>query len=95
MKDLTYGTQEYTDALKEANDAAMELMKNNPELISKAQRNAQGLIEFEGIDTETLLQQSLKNVNIAEGAANIAQTQANTASLKSQRTEFIRSNNMD
>jgi hypothetical protein len=29
---LTKGTQEYTDALKEANRAGIELIKNNPEL---------------------------------------------------------------
>lgn len=95
MKKLSSETDEYKEKLKEANDAAMELMKNNPELISKAKRNAQGLIEFEGIDTETLLKQSSKSVNIAEGAASVAQAQANTANLKNQRTEFIRSNEMD
>lgn len=95
LQELDSTTQEYRDTLIEANKAAMELMKNTPELISKAKRDATGLITFEGIDLETVLNTASQSANTASGAANIAQIRSNEASLKSQRTEFIRSNKID
>jgi uncharacterized protein YoxC len=45
---LTKGTEEYNEALKKANDAARELINNNPELAGKYSFNAEsGLIEFD------------------------------------------------
>lgn len=95
MKDLTEGTDEYTEALKDANTEAMNLIKANGDLAKKATRNAQGLIEFRDkdgklIDREQLEKQSLASVNKASAAANLAQIDSNNASLKSQRTNFIR-----
>lgn len=95
MKDLTVGTEEYTEALKEANEEAMALIEANGDLAKKATRNAQGLIEFRDedgnlIDRKQLEKQSLTSANKASAAANLAEIDSNNASLKSQRTNFIR-----
>lgn len=100
LNELEEGTNEYKDALIEANQAAMELIENNKSLATKATRNAQGLIEFrdengEIIDRDQLIQEARTRMNTSEAAANLSQADANTASLKSQRTNFIRENEMD
>ena len=98
LKTLTEGTDEYKEALQEANSAAMDLISSNQSLAKYATRNSQGLIEFkkdgEKLDTQVLIDEAATRMNTAQAAANLAQVEANNTSLKSQRTNLARQENI-
>lgn len=85
---LAEGTEEYKEALKSANDQAMELIKTNKNLAKYATRDEKGLITFEGADAEIAAARA--NASLASGAANLSQVTANEAQLKSDYTDFQR-----
>lgn len=85
---LSENTEEYENALKSANEQAMELIKNNKNLAKYAARNKEGLITFEGADAEIAAARA--NASLASGAANLSQVTANEAQLKSDYTDFQR-----
>lgn len=99
LEELTVGTDEYTAALKEANNAAMDLIKADNSLAKYAVRNEKGLIEFQKngkvMSQEEILAESRNRMNATEAAANVAQVNANNKSLKSQRTNLIRSADLE
>ena len=74
LKTLTQGTEEWTEALNEANAAAQKLIEENPELAGKYSFNANtGLIEFEKGALDGL-----------QNAANQKVTTATSQSLEAQ-----------
>lgn len=85
---LSENTEEYENALKSANEQAMELIKNNKNLAKYATRNEEGLITFKGADAEIAAARA--KANLASGAANLSQVTANKAQLKSDYTDFQR-----
>lgn len=95
LKELTIGTEEYADALKAANEKAVELINSNADLAKYAYRNSEGLIQFgktddEKTEVEALIKAAEARAQIASGASSIAQIDANNAQLKSDRTDTIR-----
>ncbi len=95
LKELTIGTEEYADALKIANEKAVELINSNADLAKYAYRNSEGLIQFgktddEKAEVEALIKAAEAKAQIASGASSIAQIDANNAQLKSDRTDTIR-----
>ena len=94
LKELDSGTREYTEALREANEAAMELIKNNPELARGATRNSEGLIEFrdkngEIMSSEEILKKEEAKKNSAQAAANMAQVYANQKEIDKDESNLI------
>ena len=74
LKTLTEGTEEWRDALNEANDAARKLIEDNPELAGKYSFNADtGLIEFEKGALEGLQSQADQRVTAATSQSIAAQ----------------------
>lgn len=94
LKELEEGTDEYTDALKSANEQAIELIKNNKDLAQYATRDAKGLITFEGDEAKKAVEAAKSKSSIAAAAANIAEIEASNAQLKSDRTDLIRKENL-
>ena len=88
LEELTEGTEEYKEALKSANDQAMELIKTNKDLAKYATRDEKGLITFEGADAEIAAARA--KASLAGGAANLSQITANEAQLKADATETAR-----
>lgn len=93
LSELTKGTEEYEDALKKANEQAMEMIKSNSSLAKYASRNSEGLITFDK-EARGELAKAQNRANLAAGAADLAQIQANEAQLKSDRTNLKRAENI-
>lgn len=89
LQKLTRGTEEYNEALKEVNETAMDLIRNNQELAKHASRNSEGLIVFDE-DSAALVELARKKMHASQATADIAQIYANETSLKSQRTNLAR-----
>lgn len=99
LKELTIGTEEYRDALKSANDAAMELIEADNSLAKYATKK-NGIITFEKEDGTTftqdeLLASSKTRMNSAKAASSLAQANANRAQQKSDYTNFLRDIDLD
>lgn len=88
LEELTEGTEEYKEALKSANDQAMELIKANKNLAKYATRDEKGLITFENADAEIAAARA--KASLAGSAANLSQATANEAQLKADTTETAR-----
>ena len=99
LDELTKGTQEYKDALIDANKSAIELIKTNSDLANKASRDANGVLRFYNDDgtemsRDQVLEEAQTGMVDAQAAVNIASIQSNEAHLKSERTNTIRSENL-
>jgi predicted RNase H-like HicB family nuclease len=65
LDDCVKGTEEYEEALRNANEAALELLKNNPELYAQGNvyRDDNGLIK---IDTDKIAEKDISSFEIAD-----------------------------
>lgn len=89
LNDLKEGTDEYTEALREANNEVLNLVRNNQDLAQYVERNDKGLLTFSE-DSENIIKAAQQRMNSAEAASNIAQINANQAQLRSDRTDVMR-----
>ena len=94
LNDLKEGTDEYAEALKEANNQVIDLVKNNQNLSQYVTRDEKGLLTFEE-GSEDIVEQARQRVNSANAAANIAEINANQTQLQSDRTDLIRDMGLD
>ena len=99
LKDLTAGTEEYNEALKSANEAAMELIEADNSLAKYATKK-NGLITFVKDDgteftQDELLASSKAKMNSAKAASSLAQANANRAQQKLDYTNFLRDVDLD
>lgn len=99
LKDLTAGTEEYNEALKSANEAAMELIEADNSLAKYATKK-NGIITFEKEDgteftQDELLAVSKTKMNSAKAASSLAQANANRAQQKLDYTNFLRDVDLD
>lgn len=99
LKDLTAGTEEYNEALKSANEAAMELIEADNSLAKYATKK-NGLITFVKDDgteftQDELLASSKTKMNSAKAASSLAQANANRAQQKLDYTNFLRDVDLD
>ena len=99
LKDLTAGTEEYNEALKSANEAAMELIEADNSLAKYATKK-NGIITFEKEDgteftQDELLAASKTKMNSAKAASSLAQSNANRAQQKLDYTNFLRDVDLD
>lgn len=99
LKDLTAGTEEYNEALKSANEAAMELIEADNSLAKYATKK-NGIITFEKEDgteftQDELLAASKTKMNSAKAASSLAQANANRAQQKLDYTNFLRDVDLD
>ena len=99
LKDLTAGTEEYNEALKSANEAAMELIETDNSLAKYATKK-NGLITFEKDDgteftQDEFLASSKAKMNSAKAASSLAQANANRAQQKLDYTNFLRDVDLD
>lgn len=90
LKNLTKGTSEYTNALRKANEEAMNLIKNNPNLAGKYSVNADGLIEFEEGALEDAQRKKDQQLLTAQNASLLAQSKADQAKLEADQIDFQR-----
>ena len=96
IEDLTKGTKEYEEAVKAANDQALELIKSNNLLKNQDwQYNNEGIIEFlKDENGLTALDRNLSNLERAERDSESALLQSqiisNQANLRNQRTNTSR-----
>ena len=88
LKELEKGTIEYTEKLMEANDQALELIKNTKDL--EYTINEDGLIEITEKNLEKARRAEMQKVIDAQGASFVAQQQANDAKFKADSTSFNR-----
>lgn len=93
LKDLTIGTEEYKEAVKEANEQVMELVRNNKSLAKHVVTKSNGALGFD--NEEEIKEKARVQANDAQARADIAQIMANSASLKSDRTDFRREAGLD
>lgn len=88
LNNCTKGTEEWTNALKAANKAAMSLVDNLPNGVDISElytRNAQGLIEF----NQTALEAIQKQADIAAEKANYA-AQIGKLSVQQAQNEILK-----
>ena len=94
LNELKEGTDEYAEALKEANNQVIDLVKNNQNLSKYVTRDEKGLLTFkEG--SEDIIEQARQRANSADAAANVAEINANNTQLQSERTDLIRDMGLD
>ena len=93
LKDLTVGTEEYADTVREANEQVMELVKNNKSLAKHVVQKGNGVLGFD--DEEDIKQKAKTYTDNASSRADIAQMMANEATLQSKMTDFRRDANLD
>lgn len=92
LKDLTVGTEEYADTVREANEQVMELVKNNKSLAKHVVQKGNGVLGFD--DEEDIKQKAKTYADNASSRADIAQMMANEATLQSKMTDFRRDANL-
>ena len=92
LKELTKGTEEYKDALQEANRKAMDLITSNGDLAKYASRNSEGLIVFSGSEMETYMESEASRLTGLEAATIMSKVNANEARAIANFTETIRNN---
>ena len=94
VKDMQDNTKDYEKSLKSANEAAMELIKNNPSLALQAKRNSEGLITFED-SLEEIEKQAQDRMYLANATESYAEIQKNEASLTNQKSQAIKDMGLD
>ena len=94
LNELKEGTDEYAEALKEANNQVIDLVKNNQNLSKYVTRDEKGLLTFEE-GSEDIVEQARQRANSADAAANVAEINANNTQLQSERTDLIRDMGLD
>lgn len=83
---LTKGTQEYTQAIIEANDQALELIKNNPESITANDWSVgeDGLIEIDADALEEANKKAMTNTINAQAATSMMTQRQNDLSRQNE-----------
>jgi TP901 family phage tail tape measure protein len=90
MAEMTEGTQEWNDALKESNEQVLNLLQNYPELAKYVTRDSDGQLSIASEGLDELQDRQAKNLaylNLANTQANAA---LNKATLNNQRVELRR-----
>lgn len=87
---LTKGTQEYTQAIIEANDQALELIKNNPESIGANDWSVgeDGLIEIDAGALEKANKKAIMDTINAQAAASMMTQRQNDLSRQNEINEL-------
>lgn len=87
---LTRGTQEYTQAIIEANDQALELIKNNPESIGANDWSVgkDGLIEIDAGALEEANKKAMMDTIIAQAATSMMTQRQNDLSRQNEINEL-------
>lgn len=94
LKNLTEGTDEYKEALQNANEEVLNLIRNNQDLAQYVERDNSGLLKFTE-DSKDLVESARKRMNSTQAASDIAQVNANNKQLQSNRTDLIRDMGLD
>lgn len=93
IEDLTYGTQEWKDAIYEANQEVLALIKNYPILASYLDRdNKNGLLAIKPEGLDIVEQQAFQQKANAQNAQLLSEIIANNATNKSNITDAYRNN---
>ena len=79
LDDLTRGTQEWRDALRQANDVVLELLSTYPQLAAQVERNAEGRLILSQQGRQDLLDYQNQQMIAARGASIIASIEARDA----------------
>lgn len=79
LDDLTRGTQEWRDALRQANDVVLELLSTYPQLAAQVERNAEGRLVLSQQGRQDLLDYQNQQMIAARGASIIASIEARDA----------------
>jgi hypothetical protein len=85
---LTKGTEEYKEAVRQANNAAIELLNTYKNL--KYEINDEGLIVIDEAGLATAQRESLRREARAAAASMQTQQEANTARLEADKVNFQR-----
>lgn len=89
IDELTVGTEEWRDAIRDANDKVLELIQNYP-ILAKYMSNENGRLVISDEGLEAVEQQKREATNTAFQKSVIAQQAANDAQLKSDATNLGR-----
>lgn len=90
IEGLASGTEEFTEAVKEANNQAKELINTYGILSDQYYTNAKGAITFKDGVLETLEVQKEEQVALAERQATLAGLASKAATNKSDKTNTVR-----
>lgn len=90
IEGLASGTEEFTEAVKEANSQAKELINTYGILSDQYYTNAKGVITFKDGVLETLEVQKEEQVALAERQATLAGLASKAATNKSDKTNTVR-----
>ena len=88
LEKLTKGTEDYKDAVRKANDEALELLKTHKNL--KYEINSEGLIVIDEEDLKTAKRESIAIAARAQATAMAAQQDADNAQLEADKINFQR-----
>jgi predicted O-linked N-acetylglucosamine transferase (SPINDLY family) len=94
LDSLTEGTQEYSEALSQANELALDLVANNPSLVSGEDyrwENGQLIIDEDAL--ERVKKQEALEVAELKAASIMADAEAKIAKAKADQTALVRENN--
>ena len=88
IKGLTEGTIEYINAIREANDAALELIKNNHDLKYSVDDN--GLINIDKKSLESAQKENAEKLLQLQSSSQLANIEATNAQNKADRAAIAR-----
>lgn len=88
LKDLTYGTLEWRQALLEANQQVIDLIDKYPQLVNYLEEGEYGQLTISSEGWDTLLERQLANVRNTQGAQVIAQARENRLLNTSAYSEY-------
>ena len=88
LKNCTKGTQEWYDALTEANSKVLELISNYPELAEYVYTDKDGIMHIKEDAMKNLEHESNKRVIAAQGAYSGAQQEVREAQITVDRKNF-------
>ena len=89
LDNLTKGTLEYEEAVTQANQKALELLKTNEDL-GYVYNKETGLIEIDQRSLAVAQQNQLRKMQAAQAAAMMANMSANSANLRAQQSALAR-----
>lgn len=91
VNDLTEGTQDWKDALKESNDQVIKLLDSYPELAKYISRGKGGLLTISDEGLAAAQDAQERQVAAMNAASNLLQNRASEAQNRSDMTELLRS----
>ena len=87
LEELTYGTQEWRDAMQEANASAMELLNTYPELAKYTIRK-NGALTFTDEGFEKVQELQADRVSQAQGIASYSQLNSNRKNIEAAKADW-------